>query len=70
MLRWSNDGGRTWGNELWREIGAMGETGTRAIWRRLGDTDKLRDRVYELSGSDPVRIVITGAQLDVEESNA
>jgi hypothetical protein len=70
MLRWSNDGGHTWSNELWREIGRIGDTGQRAIWRRLGDTDKLRDRIYEISGTDPVAIAITEAILDVEAKDA
>jgi hypothetical protein len=36
MLRWSNDGGLTWGNEHWASIGKMGKTHARVIWRRLG----------------------------------
>ena len=67
MLRWSDDGGKTWSNEHWRSHGAAGRTGTRVIWRRLGATEKLRDRIYELSGTDPVKITITGAYLDVEQ---
>lgn len=70
MLRWSNDGGHRWSNELWRKIGKIGETFRRVIWRRLGDTDALRDRVYELSGTDPVRIAIIDAELDVEAKDA
>jgi hypothetical protein len=69
MLRWADDGGKNFSNEHWRNIGAIGETGTRAIWRRMGSTDKLRDRVYELSGTDPVKITITGAYLDVEQAD-
>jgi hypothetical protein len=65
MLRWSDDGGHTWSNEHWRELGRQGQYGTRVIWRRLGMTMKLRDRVYEVSGTDPVRIYIMGAELDV-----
>jgi hypothetical protein len=63
MLRWSDDGGHTWSNEHWTTMGRIGETGTRVIWRRLGTTSKLRDRVYEISGTDPVKIAIMGAQL-------
>lgn len=63
MLRWSDDGGHTWSNEHWTSMGAIGQFGRRAIWRRLGMTQKLRDRVYEVSGTDPVRIYITGAEL-------
>lgn len=63
MLRWSDDGGHTWSNEHWVTMGAIGATGTRMIWRRLGSTEKLRDRVYELSGTDPVPIAFVGAEL-------
>ena len=70
MLRWSDDGGHTWSNEHWRSIGKIGQTGRRVIWRRLGMTMKLRDRVYELSGTDPVKIAIMGAELIVEGTNA
>jgi hypothetical protein len=63
MLRWSDDGGHTWSNEYWRSMGRIGAHGHRAIWRRLGMTMKIRDRVYEVSGTDPVRIFITGAEL-------
>jgi hypothetical protein len=33
-------------------------------------TDKLRDRVYEISGSDPVKLAIMGAELEVSATNA
>jgi hypothetical protein len=39
--------------------------GYRTIWRRLGMTEKIRDRVYEVSGTDPVKIAIMGAELFV-----
>ena len=70
MLRWSDDGGHTWSNEHWASMGAMGVYGNRTFWRRLGMTDKLRDRVYEISGTDPVKLVITGAELLLSGSNA
>ena len=63
MLRWSDDGGHTWSNEHWKSMGAIGKFGKRTIWRRLGATMKIRDRVYEVSGTDPVRIYIMGAEL-------
>ena len=50
MLRWSDDGGRTWGNEHWISAGQQGEYKLRAIWRRLGVS---RDRVYEVAVTDP-----------------
>lgn len=63
MLRWSDDGGHTWSNEHHRAMGKIGDTFARIIWRRLGMSLKLRDRVYEVSGTDPVKIAITGAEL-------
>ena len=69
MLRWSDDGGHTWSNEHWVSMGRLGTYGTRAIWRRLGMTTKLRDRVYEISGTDPVKIVIMGAELVLSGTN-
>lgn len=70
MLRWSDDGGHTWSNEHWRSMGKTGAYGTRVIWRRLGMTLKLRDRVYEVSGTDQVKIAIMGAELIASPTNA
>lgn len=70
MLRWSDDGGHTWSNEHWLGGGAVGQYGTRIIWRRLGMTLKLRDRVYEVSGTDPIKIAIMGAELHGAGTNA
>jgi len=70
MLRWSDDGGHTWSNEHWKSIGPIGRYGTRTIWRRLGMTLKIRDRVYEISGTDPVKIAIMGAELILSPTNA
>jgi hypothetical protein len=70
MLRWSDDGGHTWSNEHWTSGGKIGVYQRRAIWRRLGMTLKLRDRVYEVSGTDPVKISIMGAELILSGTNA
>lgn len=70
MLRWSDDGGHTWSNEHWAAIGKIGQYYRRVFWRRLGMTLKLRDRVYELSGTDPVKIAIVGAELLASPTNA
>ena len=65
VLRWSNDGGFTWGNEHWASAGALGKYMTRVIWRRLG---RSRNRVYEVSGSDPVPVLcLIGAYLELAE---
>jgi len=70
MLRWSDDAGHTWSNEHWNSMGKIGAYGTRTIWRRLGMTEKIRDRVYEVSGTDPVKIAIVGAELFVTPTSS
>ena len=70
MLRWSDDGGHTWSNEHWSPMGKIGQYFQRVFWRRLGMTLKLRDRVYEVSGTDPVKIAIVGAELHMSGTNA
>lgn len=70
MLRWSDDGGHTWSNEHWAQMGKVGQYFRRVFWRRLGMTLKLRDRVYEVSGTDPVKIAIMGAELHASGTNA
>lgn len=63
MLRYSNDGGHTWSNELWRDLGAIGEYKRRIVWHRLGMTTG-QARIYELSGTEPVKTVLLGAILE------
>jgi len=60
MLRWSSDGGSTWSNEHWTSIGQIGKYTNRAIWRRLGWS---RDRIFEVTVTDPVKAVIVSANL-------
>lgn len=66
MLRYSDDGGRTWSSELWLSAGRQGAYKTRCKWNRLGQA---RDRVYELYCSDPVRWVILGAEIETEPAS-
>lgn len=63
MLRWSNDGGSTWSNEHWTSVGQLGKYKNRAIWRRLGTA---RDRIFEVSVTDPVNFVIVSANLKLQ----
>jgi hypothetical protein len=51
-------------------MGYDGQTGQRVIWRRLGMTTKLRDRVYEVSGSGFGNVAIMGAELLASGTNA
>jgi hypothetical protein len=63
MLQMSNDGGRTWGNELWRSMGRMGQYTARVVWHRLG---RARDRVFRIVITDPVKVCILGAVARLE----
>ncbi len=66
MLRWSNDGGFSWSNIHTTSIGSAGMTRNRAIWRRLG---RARDRIYEMTFSDPTVRDVVGATLFMEEED-
>lgn len=65
MLDWSDDGGLTYSNEHWRDIGKIGEYQRRARWNRLG---QFRQRVLRVSLSDPVKPVILGAYAELENA--
>lgn len=60
MLRWSDDGGQSWGNEVDAPIGLAGDTMNRAMWFQLGAA---RDRVWEANYSDPTPRDIIGATM-------
>jgi len=62
MLRWSDDRAHTWTSEWWLDTSPMGTYGRRADWWRLG---RSRDRVYELTVSDPIPWRLSAAYLDV-----
>lgn len=63
MLRWSDDGGSTWSNEHWVGIGRVGAYKNRARWTRLGQA---RDRVFEVTVSDPVFRAVISANLNAD----
>ena len=62
-LRWSDDGGLRWSDERWASLGKTGQRNARAIWRRLGSA---RDRVYEITITDPVPVRLLGVELDAK----
>ena len=61
LLRWSNNGGFTFGNDHILKLGMAGRYRHRAIKRRLGWA---RDRVYEVVMTDPVYRVVVSANLN------
>lgn len=66
ILRWSNDGGFTFGNDHILKLGKMGEYKRRAMKRRLGSA---RDRVFEIEVTDPVYRVIVSANLNASSGS-
>ncbi len=61
MLRFSDDGGQKWSNIRESSIGPVGKRRVRARFTRLGQS---RDRVYEFSVADPVKVCLVGAILN------
>lgn len=64
-IAWSNDGGRTFGNDLLRDLGTQGQQQLIRIFR--GGLTGPRGRQYRLRISDPVDIAFYGAQMDIEQ---
>jgi len=60
-LRFSDDGGITYGQALVQSLGSGGDFLTQASWNRLG---MARDRVFELSWSAPFKTALNGAFVD------
>jgi hypothetical protein len=65
MLRFSDDSGNTWSSEYWKTLGKVGEYAVRPRWTKLG---RARKRVYEITITDPVKVVITGCSMKVKKS--
>ena len=65
MLRALDDYGRKPREPRWKSTGVAGEYGRRVKWYRLGTA---RDRAYQIEVSDPVRWMISGAVIEVDES--
>lgn len=66
MLRYSDDGGKTWSSELWENLGKIGERNTEVYWSKLGAA---RSWLFEVSVSDPVSVNIIAAYADIEVSD-
>jgi hypothetical protein len=63
MMRYSNDGGHVWSNEKVATIGKVGEYSARAQYQRLGAG---RNRVWEISMSDPVKFAVLNSDVDID----
>lgn len=67
VMQFSDDGGHTFSSEAWASAGqATGQIGQykkRVIWRRLGT---FRDRIFRVKITDPVKVVLIGAELELD----
>lgn len=71
MLECSNDGGNTWGMEQWAHGGRIGQYFWRTEWRGgfpCGGYQLPRMYVLRLTISDPVKVVITAAKMQITAS--
>lgn len=64
MMRMSDDGGKTWGNEVIRAAGPIGNYGKRVRWTRLGAA---RRRVFEVTMTDPNAWRLTNAYINLAQ---
>lgn len=64
MLRFSDDGGYSFSREKWTSMGRIGNRLARTRWNRLG---RSRDRVFDLTITDPVDVVLIDAQLEITQ---
>lgn len=67
MLQVSKNGGKTYGSELWRNLGKQGEYITRVVWRQLG---LARQMNFKIKISDPIRRALLGGYIDYERLEA
>lgn len=66
MARWSNDGGKTWGNEHWHTAGRVGKYNTRVSWSNTGAAYQ---RVFEFVMTDPIPWRLIGGYVEAEVGN-
>jgi hypothetical protein len=64
MVDWSDDGGHTWSETRYLSVGAIGQYSYRALLHHLGSS---RDRIFRVRTSDPVKWVLIGAYVYIEE---
>ena len=63
MLKWSNNGGKTWSNTYFLSVGFAGEYDIRVIKRMLG---RARKRLWDVSWTDPIPWRFNEAYLKAE----
>jgi len=67
IMDFSDDGGHSWSNERQGNIGKIGVHRSRVKWNRLGMS---KDRVYRVKVTDPVKVVLIGADINIESGTS
>lgn len=67
FLQYSDDGGYTWSNEYWVNLGEKAEYNKKLEWRRLGSAIT---RIYKVKMSTQNRVNIIGAYIDIKKGVA
>lgn len=62
MMQMSQDGGHTFGNERWADIGAQGAFTQRVIWNKVG---MARDALFRFRMTDPSKFAIANGAMTV-----
>lgn len=62
IMAYSRNGGRSWSNEMWRDLGAVGDYTTRAVWRVNVEFRQLQVRLVL---PDKVRRCVIGYRADI-----
>jgi hypothetical protein len=65
--RFSDNGGKTYTDELWQSIGAEGSFLTEVFWTKIGG--KARSFIARLNYSEPTKFQIVGAFVEVESED-
>lgn len=63
-LQVSRDNGKTWGAEMWRDMGPIGNYGITVDWGPLGEA---RNFVFRLKHTDPTQFVVVSACVNPED---
>lgn len=63
QMRYSDDSGQTWSSFLQGEVGKIGDTKQRVVYRNLGQG---RNRIFEFKFSDPVPFTIINGYAEIE----
>jgi len=62
-VRWSDDGGQTWGNPL---VQSLGSTGEFLLFPTIKNLGQGRDRIFEISLSSPKATALSGIFIETE----